>query len=302
MAQPIVCPVCGVNKATKCFEKEGCTFVQCLNDQLVYINPQPERETLQSVYDQYGEQIFLLPGKRAATADYPAYRKQFLTFRQTNRLLEMGTATGGFLVRCRNDGWNTYGVELSVPSSTFAREHHGLDVFTGTVHDARYPSEFFDVVVAWQTLEHVPNPREVVTEVFRVLRPDGLFVMSVPCWKGLSIRLLKKRYRYVGRDHLFYFSPNNLQEMLADVGFVRINCRTGGFNPVVCYQDVRGVPKAKNGRGDMETQECEARVTQWKKRSLVRIIHGIYYRIVERLDLGDTLFAEARKAKCQGPS
>ena len=297
MAHTIVCPVCGVNKARMCFEKEGFTFMQCLNDQLVYINPQPDRETLQSVYDQYGEQIFLLPGKMAATADYPASRKQFLTFRQTNRLLEIGTATGGFLVHCRNDGWNTYGVELSVPSSTFAREHQGLDVFTGTIHDAGYPSDFFDVVVAWQTLEHVPNPREVVSETFRVLRPGGLFVMSVPCWKGLSIRLLKKRYRYVGRDHLFYFSPKNLQEMLADIGFVEIHCGTGGFNPVVCYQDVRGFTKTQKGRSDMETQECEARVTRWKKRRVLKFVHGIYYRMIEGLDLGDTLFAEAVKEK-----
>ncbi len=111
MKHTIVCPVCGANKTKRLFEKQGCTFVQCLNDELVYIDPQPGREELQEVYDRYGEEYFVSPESIAASGDYPDYRKRFLKFRQTNRLLEIGAAAGGFLVHCRNDGWAT--MELS---------------------------------------------------------------------------------------------------------------------------------------------------------------------------------------------
>ena len=295
MKHTIVCPVCGANKTKRLFKKQGCAFVQCLNDELVYIDPQPDREELQEVYDRYGEEFFVLPESIAASGDYPDYRRRFLNFRQTNRLLEIGAAAGGFLVHCRNDGWTTYGVELSTHSSKFAREQQRLDVITGTIHDASYPSNFFDVVVAWQTLEHVPNPREVITEIYRILRSGGFFVMSVPYWKGLSIRLIKKRYRYVGRDHLFYFSPQNLSKILKDIGFSKICSKTGGFNPIVCYQDMRGLPKRSEGEYTWQNKVSQVMVSQFKTNRFLKVIHKVYYNAIERLNLGDTLFAEGVK-------
>ena len=295
MKHTIVCPVCGANKTKRLFEKQGCTFVQCLNDELVYIDPQPGREELQEVYDRYGEEYFVLPESIAASGDYPDYRRRFLNFRQTNRLLEIGAAAGGFLVHCRNDGWATYGVELSTHSSKFAREQQGLDVITGTIHDTRYPSDFFDVVVAWQTLEHVSNPREVVMEVFRILRPGGFFALSVPCWNGLSIRLLKEKYRYVGRDHLFYFSPQNMGRMLGDVGFSKVSTKTGGFNPIVWYQDIQGRTVKSERNRAQKVQRTESALTRFRTDPFLKPVHQVYYKIIEALNLGDTLFAEALK-------
>lgn len=288
--------MCNKEDTIKLFEKEGSSFVQCKEDHLVFINPQPECEELQETYNIYGKEIFVLPESIAASWDYPDYRKRFLNFRKTNRLLEIGAAAGGFLTWCRKDGWDTYGVELSGPSSQFAREQQGLNVFTGTILDAKYPDNFFDVVVAWQTLEHVPNPREVVTEVFRILRPEGFFVLSVPCWTGLSIRFLKNNYRYVGKDHLFYFSPKNMERMLGDVGFYRVSTRTGGFNPIVWYQDVRKKTVKSEKSRTQRGYPAGSMLSRFRTNPFLKPIHQVCYKIIEALNLGDTLFAEALKA------
>ncbi len=295
MSRTVICPICGNNNIVRLFEKQGCTFVQCAYDKLVYINPQPDKEELQEIYDTYGKEFYVLPKSIATTGHYPDYRRRFLDFRRTNRLLEIGAAAGGFLAQCRNDGWETYGVELSVPSSKFAREQQGLNVMTGTIHDAEYPNEIFDVAVAWKTLEHVPNPREVITEIYRVLRSGGFFVMSVPYWKGLSIRLIEERYRYVGKDHLFYFSPQNLSKMLKDIGFSKICSKTGGFNPIVCYQDMRGLPKRSEGEYTRQNKVSQFMVSQLKKNRFLKVIHKVYYNVIERINLGAPLFAEGVK-------
>ena len=295
MSKRIACPICGNNEVERLFEKQGCTFVQCLTDELVYIDPQPDREELQEVYDRYGEEFFVLPESIAASGDYPDYRRRFIDFRQTNRLLEIGTAAGAFLIRCRKDGWDTYGVELSAPSSRLAREQHGLNVITGTIHDGGYENDFFDVVVAWQTLEHVTNPREVIKEVWRILRPKGLFVLSVPCWKGISIRLLRKKYRYVGRDHLFYFSPKNMKLMLSDVGFSKIYTRTAGFNPIVFYKDIKRHMGNHEQNYTAENRMVEHVITGIRQDRFLKGIHRIYSEMITKLNIGDTLFAEALK-------
>ena len=75
----------------------------------------------------------------------------------------------------------------------------------------------FDVVVAGELLEHLRDPRRVVSEVRRVLRPGGTFVASVP-----NAYRLKNRLRFVvGRKpeedptHLQMFSPSDVRALLA---------------------------------------------------------------------------------------
>ncbi len=295
MSRKIHCPVCRKDESIKLFEKQRSTFVKCINDGLVYINPQPDQEKLQEIYDTYGRELFVLPESIAAMSDYPHYRRRFLNFRRTNRLLEIGTAAGGFLLCCQKDGWDTYGVELSTPSSEFARKQYGLNVISGTIHDAGYRSNFFDIVVAWQTMEHIPNPRQVIIEVYRVLRPGGFFVLSVPCWEGLSIRLLKDRYRYVGRDHLFYFSRQNLRQMLSDIGFSHITSKTRGFNPIVCIEDGIGLTKKWRAREIGRDPISNVVQEQFQIHKPLKAVHKVYCNLIERLNLGDTLFAEGIK-------
>lgn len=295
MSRRITCPVCGHSETRTLFEKQGSTFVQCIYDGLVYIDPQPSSEELQQIYDGYGEEWYVLPESISTRQDFAAYRRRFLKFRQTNRLLEIGAAAGGFLIYCQNDGWLTFGVELSAPSSRLAREQHGLDVITGTIHDAAYPDDFFDVVTSWQTLEHVPDPREVITEIFRTLRSGGFFVWSVPRWNGLSIRLIKEKCHLVSRDHLFYFDHHNISRMLTDIGFSEVRTKTRGFNPVLLYRDLRGTTKRFEEQFKSKGKAAGGETRHGYKSRLSKVLRESVAAIIGILNIGDCLFVEAIK-------
>lgn len=43
-----------------------------------------------------------------------------------------------------------------------------------------YPDDFFDLVVAFDVLEHIEDDITAITEIGRVLKPDGFFVFTVP--------------------------------------------------------------------------------------------------------------------------
>jgi 2-polyprenyl-3-methyl-5-hydroxy-6-metoxy-1,4-benzoquinol methylase len=49
-----------------------------------------------------------------------------------------------------------------------------------------YLGETFDIVVSCETLEHVPSPQAAVRELARVLRPNGLLVLSVPNYLSIT--------------------------------------------------------------------------------------------------------------------
>jgi SAM-dependent methyltransferase len=87
----------------------------------------------------------------------------------------------------------------------------------------------FDVVVAGELLEHLRDPRGIVGEVRRVLRPGGTFVASVP-----NAYRLKNRLRFLlGRKpeddptHLQMFAPDDVRALLAGFDEPRLHFIAG---------------------------------------------------------------------------
>jgi len=92
----------------------------------------------------------------------------------------------------------------------------------------------FDVVVAGELLEHLRDPRRVVAEVLRVLRPGGTFVASVP-----NAYRLKNRLRFLlgqkpedDPTHLQMFAPNDIRELLGGFEDVQLHLIAGRLVPL----------------------------------------------------------------------
>ena len=92
----------------------------------------------------------------------------------------------------------------------------------------------FDVVVAGELLEHLRDPRRVVSEVLRVLRSGGTFVGSVP-----NAYRLKNRLRFLtGRKpendptHLQMFAPADVRAFLDGFEDVHLHLIAGRLVPL----------------------------------------------------------------------
>jgi SAM-dependent methyltransferase len=92
----------------------------------------------------------------------------------------------------------------------------------------------FDVVVAGELLEHLRDPRRVVSEVLRVLRSGGTFVGSVP-----NAYRLKNRLRFLtGRKpendptHLQMFAPADIRAFLDGFEDVHLHLIAGRLVPL----------------------------------------------------------------------
>lgn len=131
------------------------------------------------------------------------------------RVLDLGCRDGS-LTRAYADGNEIVGVDADREALATAA---ALGIETRWA-DLDEPLDFddasFDVVVAGELLEHLRDPRRVVGDVRRVLRPGGTFVASVP-----NAYRLKNRVRFLlGRDpeddptHLQMFSPSDVRELL----------------------------------------------------------------------------------------
>ncbi len=145
---------------------------------------------------------------------------RFLPFEGTGRLLDLGCGAGAYLALCRLGGWDGKGVEIDARAVEVARKHLGLSVHHGSILDAPFPPASFDVANLSHVLEHVGNPREVLSRVRELLVPGGLLSVSVPVADGYALARLGRHWHYLELPrHLLHFDRPVLLRFLASCGF-----------------------------------------------------------------------------------
>lgn len=140
-------------------------------------------------------------------------------FPRPGRILDIGCGTGWFLADMRTAGWETYGVEIGESAAVIAQKQ-GLDVHAGDLFSAKYPSDFFDYVRSNHSLEHMSNPREVLAEIRRILKPEGKVHIGVPNVDSLPARIFgTKWWGLCPPVHTHGYSPKTLSLLLEQSGF-----------------------------------------------------------------------------------
>ena len=164
----------------------------------------------------------------------------FAPYRQTGRLLDIGCGAGTILEAARRTGWEAEGTEVSRTAVEHAGRA-GFKVFHGDLVEARYPEGHFDVVTLSELLEHLTEPRSMLAEVARVLRPGGLLWATTPHARGLSARVLGTGWSVVSPpEHLQLFSLGGVRRMLREAGFRRASVTARGSNPAELWRALRG--------------------------------------------------------------
>jgi SAM-dependent methyltransferase len=133
------------------------------------------------------------------------------------RFLEIGCSTGEMLAAA-SSSFTAMGVEADERTSRAARLQ-GLDVFNGTLCDARFPGDHFDAAAMYHVIEHVPSPRLELRELRRIIKPGGWLVLETPNIANIWYRLLGARWRQFIPDHIFFFTPRTLARLCESSGF-----------------------------------------------------------------------------------
>ena len=100
------------------------------------------------------------------------------------RILDLGCGPGWTLERLRHLG-EAYGVEYSMAALGFARQRGLARLVAGDGLAVPFASAAFDCVVAVEVLEHFEDDAALVQEAWRVLRPGGLLLVTVPAFMTL---------------------------------------------------------------------------------------------------------------------
>jgi len=148
------------------------------------------------------------------------------------RVLDVGTGPGIFLDTAAMFDWDTWGIEPSRICAKRARRA-GHNIFQGTLKEFREDAtNQFQFVHAYEVLEHVSHPLEFLEDCAALLLPHGLVGLVVPNdYNTLQLRaesdlkIGKKRWWLAPPQHLNYFTPLALQNLMIKAGFEILEVR-----------------------------------------------------------------------------
>lgn len=181
-----------------------------------YVSPIPT--ATESMYSEVTDDFYLESEsyRKDTFADFLGETER-LTKISSGRCLDVGCSAGLFLDVAKAKGYSTFGIELSRWAVELARSK-GHVVYNQSLFDHRVDEkDKYDLVTAFDIVEHLEDPRSALKQLKSLLRPGGALVGIVPDMDAWHMRLLGQHHWLVVLMHYQYFSRQSLRLLLKDV-------------------------------------------------------------------------------------
>ena len=152
----------------------------------------------------------------------------------SNRLLDVGCGSGQLLEVYRTLGWHVCGIEISPPACAACREK-ALEVHQGTVFDAPFHVQQFDMILLSHVIEHVRDPVAVLKRVAEFLAPEGRIIITTPNLHGIGFSIYGSCWFHLDAPrHLFLFDPRTIRLLAASAGLTVVRAVTQSSPRSLC--------------------------------------------------------------------
>lgn len=224
------CQVCGSRRASPTFSVSDWSLqvVTCCECGTGFSCPMPNPAQVAAFYptNYYGES-----GRKFSTwvetlvhfvgSRHARFLARFVP--PDGRVLDVGCGRGTALSKLADRGLQVHGIEMSAAAAAGADPRAQIQIVP-RLQDAGYPDDFFDLVIIWHVLEHMPDPRGTLEEIRRILRPKGKLVVAVPNYSSWQARWSGPAWFHLDQPrHLFHFPAAGLRRLLESCGF---ECRS----------------------------------------------------------------------------
>lgn len=173
-----------------------CGFIQCTDlEELVSFY-----EDLEDPEYEKGRNERLLQEKRVLLS--------LQKMKPDGTLLDVGAGSGIMVEAAIGMGYKAEGIEPSRWLQETARKH-GLPIHLGTYPHKDTPGPY-DIITLIDVLEHVSNPLELMTDLRKGLKNDGILVIVTPDVRSVPARLFRYRWWHYRVAHVGYFNRKNL--------------------------------------------------------------------------------------------
>jgi len=102
----------------------------------------------------------------------------------------------------------------------------------GDLLNPPFQNDYFDIILLNHVLEHIPEDREVLAQLYRCLKPGGTLMLGVPnegalLWQ-LQYHVLERRLQST-TDHVNFYTVKKLKKLVGEVGFTVVEVKRMGY-------------------------------------------------------------------------
>jgi len=236
----VACPACGMANQNKAFDKFGFTFQRCVQCATIYMSPRPSPAVLADYYansenyDYWARHIF--PASEATRREkiHRPWLERVIGFCERHgirrgALAEVGAGFGTFAaLATQSAAFERVVVIEPTPEMAAACRSRGVEVLEKRIEDVGDELGSADVIVSFEVIEHLFEPRIFLKQCARLLNPGGLLILSCPNGRGFDIAMLGAKSLAVDAEHLNLFNPAALTHLLEACGFEVLEATTPG--------------------------------------------------------------------------
>jgi SAM-dependent methyltransferase len=192
----------------------------------------PKPEEMGRHYTEDYHKAIVAGGEWAGARRWKDQVKMISQHKSGGAILDIGCSSGGFLGAMKGPAWKLYGIEMEESTAERARAITGAEVFVGDAVAAPFLPGSFDVITAFDLLEHVYAPRQFLAKVLEWLKPGGIFYAMMPNIDSWEAKLFGSYwYGLELPRHLSHFSPASIRYVMTELGFEEVSVGT----PKVSY-------------------------------------------------------------------
>ena len=217
------CPLCDSTDFNFLFVKEGFDHMICNYCDLIFTLQILDNSKIKYV-EEGGEGNAYGKYKEDSTVNKLDRKKFEIVFEQLEKyakiknIFDFGSQSGTFLDWAK-DGYSIIGHEYHTPLRKIAQSK-GYVVLNDNLETVSFDTEF-DLITCWDYIDHVTNPREVIKNLSRFLKKDGIFFFAINNRDCLSARIMhEKSPIFIGPHHTMHYGINQLKLLMKDFDFL----------------------------------------------------------------------------------
>lgn len=221
------CLICGSSDIKELNRYKHANLVKCRKCKLVFCRKKSSDSELTKYYSNYPVNYC---NSQLTLKRYNKLLDIFEKFRINNNIIDVGCGDGFFLEAAKERGWNVYGTEFSNEKVTICI-NKGINIIQGKLDPNNYDKNCFDVIISIEVLEHINYPVKEIFNFHKILRKKGALYITTPNFQSLSRLILKDKWNIiVYPEHLCYYTPDVICNLLTNIGFKMISLQTTGIS------------------------------------------------------------------------
>ncbi|MFC1845780.1 class I SAM-dependent methyltransferase [Candidatus Dependentiae bacterium] len=287
--EEIGCIFCQKREEAVFLEENGYKGRKCSECGLIYVSPRPDPN---NVVDLYGHDDAFLSAQDHIKSEFSKRLnarhnlKLVCKHAKGGSLLEIGAGAGFFLSEAKKKGFEPYGVELNQQQGDFIRNRFNIPCEDSLLSQNTFGGRTFDVIYHCDVASHFSDPIADFAMMNSRLNKNGILVFET----GNLGDVPKNYFNYIERlqypDHLFFFTENNLKDLLEQTGFTLI--KTYRYNILPQLRLMKLLKRIFKKNGATNSARNQTPTKNIKEPTVKKLLHNGYHYLnyVFRYKLG----------------